>query len=80
MGALVDACYSGQYTREQMHRKLNGLGGMMAYVNDNDVLSVYNKGLAGDKQCMEVIDAMVYQLSLIHIFTYKKLLQGPQEK
>ncbi len=61
VGALVDACYSGEYTREQMHRKLNGLGGMMAYVNDNDVLSVYNKGLAGDKQCMEVIDAMVYQ-------------------
>ena len=26
-----------------------------------DVLSVYNKGLAGDKKCMEVIDAMVYQ-------------------
>ena len=61
VGALVDACYSGEYTREQMHRKLNGLGGMMAYVNDNDVLSVYNKGLAGDKKCMEVIDAMVYQ-------------------
>ena len=61
VGALVDACYSGQYTREQMHRKPNGLGGMMAYVNDNDVLSVYNKGVAGDSQCMEVIDAMVCQ-------------------
>ena len=61
VGALVDACYSGKYTHQEMRRKLNGLGCMMAYVNDNDVLSVYKKGAAGDKACMEVIDAMVYQ-------------------
>ena len=48
VGALVDACYSGKYTHQEMRRKLNGLGGMMAYVNDNDVLSVY-KAAAGDK-------------------------------
>ena len=61
VGALVDACYSGKYTHQEMRRKLNGLGGMMAYVNDNDVLSVYKKAAAGDKACMEVIDAMIYQ-------------------
>lgn len=61
VGALIDMCFSGEYTKEQMRRKVNGLGGMMAYVGDNDVLSVYEKANGGDSSCQEVIDAMIYQ-------------------
>ena len=61
VGALTDLCFSGKYTREEVRRKLNGLGGMMAYLGDNDVLTVYNRAQAGDEKCREVLDAMIYQ-------------------
>ena len=61
VGALVDLCFSGTMTRQEVRRKINGLGGMMAYVGDNDVLAVYNKARAGDETCREVLDAMIYQ-------------------
>lgn len=63
VGALVDLCYSGKYTREQMRKKLNGQGGLMAYVQDTDVLSVYNRAMAGDAACKEALDAMIYQIA-----------------
>jgi len=61
VGALIEACYSGKYTVREMHRKVNGLGGMMAYVNESDVKLVQEKALAGDDVCREVIEAMMYQ-------------------
>ena len=61
IGKLIDLCYSGQYTCKEMHRKVNGMGGMVAYVNDNDCKTVEEKGLAGDKKCREVVEAMMYQ-------------------
>jgi butyrate kinase len=61
IGKLIDACYSGQYTCKEMHRKVNGMGGMMAYVNDSDCKTVEDKAFAGDHQCREVIEAMMYQ-------------------
>ncbi len=61
VGPLVDLCYSGQYDHRQMRRKINGLGGLMAYVGDTDVRSVCEKREAGDKACGEALDAMIYQ-------------------
>lgn len=61
VGALIDACYSGKYTHKEMRRKINGLGGMMAYVNDTDIKTVTDKALAGDNKCKEAIEAMMYQ-------------------
>lgn len=61
VGALVDLCYSGQYTHAQMRKKLNGLGGLMAYVQDTDVRSVYSRAMAGDTDCKNALDGMIYQ-------------------
>ena len=61
VGALIDMCYSGKYSCKEMHRKVNGLGGMMAYVNDNDVKTVSEKALSGDGKCNETLEAMMYQ-------------------
>ena len=63
VGALINECYSGRYTCKEMHRKVNGLGGMMAYVNENDVKTVIERGFAGDAQSREVVEAMMYQTS-----------------
>ena len=61
IGKLIDLCYSGQYTVKEMHRKVNGMGGMVAYVNDSDCKAVEEKGLAGDHKSREVVEAMMYQ-------------------
>ena len=61
VGALINACYSGKYSSKEMHRMVNGLGGMMAYVNDSDVKTVAEKALSGDHKCREVLEAMMYQ-------------------
>lgn len=62
VGALVDMCYSGQYTQQEMHKKLNGNGGMMAYLGESDMRLVRERGLSGDKKYMECFDAMMYQV------------------
>lgn len=61
VGGLVDLCYSGKYTHQEMRKKLNGGGGMMAYLGENDVKAVSDRANAGDKECEEVLAAMCYQ-------------------
>lgn len=61
VGALIDMCYSGQYTHAQMRRKIKGQGGLMAYVHDTDVKTIEQKALAGDEDCKNALDAMIYQ-------------------
>ena len=75
VGDLIKMCYSGEYTYEQMKKKLNGEGGMVAYVGDNSVLNVYNKAMAGDTKCLEVLNAMVYQIAK-EIGAYATVLKG----
>jgi len=61
VGGLVKMCYSGEYTYDQMRKKLNGNGGMMAYLGENDVKAVSELAKAGHEKCREVLDAMYYQ-------------------
>lgn len=61
VGALVDLCFSGEYTRQEMHRKINGNGGMVAYLGENDVKKVSEEAAAGNKKYAEVLEAMCYQ-------------------
>lgn len=61
VGALVDMCFSGQYTHAQVKKKINGEGGMMAYLGENDTLTVENRAAEGDLECSDVLDAMCYQ-------------------
>lgn len=59
VGALIDMCYSGQYTRKEMRRKINGLGGLMSYIGETDVRKIVeNFDKEGYK---EALDAMCYQ-------------------
>ena len=61
VGALVDACYSGKYTYSEMKRRINGQGGMMAYLGENNVQVIEKKALAGNAVYKECLDAMLYQ-------------------
>lgn len=61
VGALVNLCFSDQYTHQEIKKMMNGNGGMMAYLGENDVKTVSDRAANGDKKCAEVLDAMCYQ-------------------
>lgn len=75
VGALIDLCYSGRYTHEQMRRKIVGDAGLVAYLGENDVRKVESRMRAGDGHAGEVLDAMLYQVAK-EIGAYAAVLNG----
>lgn len=61
-GELIDLCFSGRYTHKEMRRRINGEGGLVAYVGENDVQLIEEKA-ENDEACREVLEAMCYQVS-----------------
>ncbi|MDD2218191.1 MAG: butyrate kinase [Eubacteriales bacterium] len=62
-GDLIKMCYSGEYTREEMLRKVNGRGGMVAYLNTTDAREIEKRILGGDEYALEATKAMAYQVT-----------------
>lgn len=62
-GDLIKLCYSGEYTYEEMKKRINGKGGFNSLRNSNDVRKLVEDSLAGDKQAVELVDAFVYNLA-----------------
>lgn len=61
-GALVNICFSGKYTKEEIKKMLCGKGGVVAYLGSNDMLEVERKAET-DPVWSEIQDAMSYQVS-----------------
>lgn len=62
-GDLTKLCFSGKYTLAEMKKKINGKGGLVAYLNTNDVRKVQEMIDQGDKNAELVLEAMAYQIS-----------------
>lgn len=62
VGALVDLCFSGRYTQKEIKKMLNGEGGLTAYLNENDVRTIEEKG-AADSYYALCLEGMIYQTS-----------------
>lgn len=60
VGALVDLCFSGRYTHKEVRNMLNGQGGLMAYINENDVRAVEEKAVK-DPYYALYLEGMIYQ-------------------
>lgn len=74
-GPLVRLCYSGQYSEEQMMRKINGEAGLMAYLGTFDILDIIQRIESGDRKSAEVMEAMCYQTAK-EIGAYAAVLKG----
>jgi len=61
VGDLVKLCYSGQYTYEEMKKKLVGKGGLVSYLNTNSAMEVCERIEKGDEYAKLVYYAMAYQ-------------------
>ena len=48
---LVEMCFSGQYTKAEIKKKLVGKGGAVAYFGTNDIREVIARAKNGDEAC-----------------------------
>lgn len=62
-GSLIDLCYSGSYTREEIKKRIVGSGGLVAYLGTNDGREVIKRIQNGDEQAELVYRALAYQIS-----------------
>ena len=61
-GALVDLCFSGKYTQQEIRRMITGNGGLLAYTGSTDMQELMRRA-ATDAKVREVIDAFHYRVA-----------------
>ncbi len=62
-GDLVDLCFSGNYYRDEIMKKLVGQGGLVGYLGTSDAVKVEEMIANGDEKAKLIYDAMAYQIS-----------------
>jgi butyrate kinase len=58
---IIDMCFSGTYTKEEMKALIAGKGGVMAYLGTNDMIEVQRMINEGDEYAALVLESMAYQ-------------------
>ncbi len=60
---LIRMCYSGDYTREDMKKKVRGKGGMYAHLGTSDCREIEKMILGGDEHADLIFQAQAYQIA-----------------
>ena len=60
---LVDLCFSGRYTQREIHKLLNGKGGLTALLGINDVAEIVRRAEAEEQPYKTVLDSMLYKVA-----------------
>ena len=60
---LIEICYSGKYTKQEIKKKLVGKGGLNAYLGTGDVREIARNIDKGDAYAKKVLQAMAYQIA-----------------
>ncbi len=63
VGQLVEACFSGAYTKEKLKRMIKGEGGLVAFLGTNSAYEVEKRIHEGDKEAKFYFEAMAYQVA-----------------
>jgi butyrate kinase len=61
--SIVELCFSGRYTRDQMLKVIRGEGGMVGYLGTNRMSEVENRIDKGDEKAKFYLQAMCYQIA-----------------
>lgn len=62
VGQVMKMCFSGNYSLDDMKKKIKGKGGLVSYLNTNDARDVEAMIEKGDKKAELVYKAMAYQV------------------
>jgi butyrate kinase len=60
---LVDYCFSGQHTKDEVKKKLVGKGGLLDLLGTTNMMELEQRYLAGEAEVIAVMDAMAYQIA-----------------
>ncbi|MFW6148689.1 MAG: butyrate kinase [Atribacterota bacterium] len=63
VGDLTKLCFSGKYSQNDVMTMIKGKGGLVAYLNTNNVEKVLNKIEKGDNKSKLILEAMAYQIA-----------------
>lgn len=72
---LVELCYSGTYTHEEMVAKISSTGGLYDYLGTKDTREVEQRIGRGDQEAELVYDAMIYNVAK-EICSYGAAFEG----
>ena len=72
---LVNLCFSGKYTEAEIKKMLVGRGGMVNHLGTSSLMEIENRIKDGDQRCIEVFEAMCYQIAK-EIGSYVAVLRG----
>ena len=61
-GQLVDLCFSGRFSKDELKTMLTGKGGMMAYLGTNNFIEVCKMAENGNKKALLIRNAASYQI------------------
>ncbi len=62
MTQLIDLCYSGKYTLDEVKKLIKGKGGLVAYLGTNNALEVQKKAESGDEYATLVYKSLAHQV------------------
>ncbi len=62
-GQLIDLCFSGKYTHQELKSMITGKGGIVAYLGTNNFIEVCTRAENGDKNAVLISEAIIYQIS-----------------
>ena len=72
---LIDMCFSGKYTKEEIKKKLIGRGGAVAYFGTNDMREVVKRAKEGDPEYVVFMKAFVLNIAK-YIVAQGALVEG----
>lgn len=62
-GQLVELCFSGDYTLQEMKSMLTGKGGIVAYMGTNSFIDLCAQAEDGNQKAILICEAIAYQIS-----------------
>jgi len=72
---LAKLCCSGEYTYDEIKKKLNREGGLLSYLGTDDIQEIEERISKGDREAEEVYHAMIYQIAK-EVGAYAVVLKG----
>ena len=63
VGQLIDLCYSGKYTHNEMREMITEKGGIKAYLGTKSLSEITSMVDSGDEKARFIVDAMAYQIA-----------------
>ncbi len=60
---LINICFSGQFTREELLKYISSQSGLVAYLGTNSVAQAVEQAKQGDEQARKMVEAMCYNIA-----------------